>query len=221
MRFESNLCHISDKKAIVRVEGWKDKISAGTALAEASTVEEAEDKAILRLNQRLTNKKLSQNDINKNKSIDIPNITNTQDKNDTSKDNSNIIELDQNDWSNELAEIDNELKRLNWTRDDEISFLKENLGYNDRNRITNINEMIKYLKILKGLENKDNVNPDITLDTLIRESDMILKNLSWDNKKGREFLINEFNVSTRKELNQKQMILFVNKLKLISNKQNT
>tara|TARA_B100000700_G_C14989102_1_gene830346 strand:+ start:146 stop:814 length:669 start_codon:yes stop_codon:yes gene_type:complete len=221
MRFESNLCHISDNKVIVRVQGWIEKISAGSALAEASTVEEAEDKAISRLKQRVINKKSDQNSFNKNKEIKITNHIKVQDENDNKKNESNLVELDQNDWSNELTEIDNEVKRLKWTREDEISFLKENLGYNDRNRITDFNEIIKYLKILKGLNINNNIKNDNTIDLLITESDIILKNLSWDNNKGREFLIKEFNVSTRKELSQKQMISFVNKLKLISNQQST
>jgi hypothetical protein len=41
--------------------------------------------------------------------------------------------------------------------------------------------------------------------------------LSWDNKQGREYLQKEFSVSTRKELTEKQLIIFVEKLKSIRN----
>ena len=40
------------------------------------------------------------------------------------------------DWSNELIAIDSEIERLKWSRDDEINFLKNKLGYNNRNKIT-------------------------------------------------------------------------------------
>ena len=53
---------------------------------------------------------------------------------------------------------------------------------------------------------------------LIEESDRILRDLSWDHTQGREYLQNEFNVSSRKELNEKQLIIFVDKLKSIRNK---
>ena len=51
MRIETKLCHISENKAIVQVNGWLNEKNVGSALAEATTVELAEDKAILRLNR--------------------------------------------------------------------------------------------------------------------------------------------------------------------------
>ena len=50
------------------------------------------------------------------------------------------------------------------------------------------------------------------------QSDQILKELSWNHTKGREFLLKEFNVATRKELDENQLIEFVSKLQLIRNK---
>ncbi len=52
---------------------------------------------------------------------------------------------------------------------------------------------------------------------MIKESDVILNELSWDNKQGREYLQKEFNVSTRKDLDINQLISFVDKLKSIRN----
>ena len=54
MRIESKLCHISENKAVVQVNGWLNDRNLGSALAEGPTVEVAEDKAISRLNKRLT-----------------------------------------------------------------------------------------------------------------------------------------------------------------------
>ena len=53
MRIESKLCHLSENKAVVLVKAWHNNKSLGSALAEGSTVEVAEDKAILRLNKRI------------------------------------------------------------------------------------------------------------------------------------------------------------------------
>ena len=53
MRIESKLCHISENKAVVLVNGWLEDKNVGSALAEGTTVEDAEDKAISRLNKRL------------------------------------------------------------------------------------------------------------------------------------------------------------------------
>ena len=48
MRIESKLCHISENKAVVQVNGWLNDRNLGSALAEGPTVEVAEDKAISR-----------------------------------------------------------------------------------------------------------------------------------------------------------------------------
>ena len=53
MRIESILCHLTDNKAVVQVNGLLNEKSLGSALAEGPTVEVAEDKAILRLNKRI------------------------------------------------------------------------------------------------------------------------------------------------------------------------
>ena len=77
---------------------------------------------------------------------------------------------------------------------------------------------MKYLSLLKKTDIKNplkvaNGNPN----DLIEESDIILRDLSWDHKQGREFLQKEFNVLTRKELSETQLVSFVEKLKLIRN----
>ena len=123
-----------------------------------------------------------------------------------------------NDWSSELTAIDAEIERLKWSRDDEINFLEKTLGYNNRNKITSYTDIVKYLSLLKktDIPNQFKVSNG-NLNTLIEESDIILRDLSWDHKQGREFLQKEFNVLTRKELSETQLVSFVEKLKLIRN----
>ena len=77
---------------------------------------------------------------------------------------------------------------------------------------------MKYLSLLKktDIPNQFKVSNGC-LNTLIEESDIILRDLSWDHKQGREFLQKEFNVLTRKELSETQLVSFVEKLKLIRN----
>tara|TARA_Y100001968_G_C19303254_1_gene690225 strand:- start:314 stop:982 length:669 start_codon:yes stop_codon:yes gene_type:complete len=217
MRIESKLCHVSENKAVVQVIAWLDDKKLGSSLAEGPTVESAEDKAISRLNKRLeiiTNNEttIKSIDVDKNKSkliVELP----QSDKNERINRNN-----EPNDWSNELTAIDSEIERLNWTRDDEVRFLEKTFGYNNRNKITSYNDILKYLNYLKKTDviSKDK-NITSTIKSLIDESDIILRDLKWDNVKGREYLQNEFNVSTRKELNEEQLMSFVSKLKLIRN----
>ena len=217
MRIESKLCHVSVNKVVVQVNGWLEDKNLGSALAEGPTVEIAEDKAISRLNNRLNE--------------DINNVENIKSTNPDQIKTSFKVELPKSDkieninidnvpsdWSNELIAIDSEIERLKWTRDDEIKFLDKNLGYNSRNKITNYSDILRYLSLLRKTNNQKPasvVKQDV--NTLIEESDTILRDLSWDNIQGREYLKKEFNVSSRKELNEDQLILFLEKLKLIRN----
>ena len=74
MRIESNLCHISENKAVVCSYGWINEEKIGSALGEAENVEKAEDNAIARLMQRLNKPNFVDN---KSKVIKTDNITNT------------------------------------------------------------------------------------------------------------------------------------------------
>ena len=79
-------------------------------------------------------------------------------------------------------------------------------------------DIVNYLSLLKktDIPSQFKVSGG-NLNTLIEESDIILRDLSWDHTQGRDYLQKEFNVSTRKELSEKQLISFVEKLKLIRN----
>ncbi len=221
MRIESNLCHISEKKAVVCSCGWINEEKVGSALGEAENVEKAEDNAIDRLIERINNSNL----INKkSKIVKSENITN----NVNYKLNNKHIDLisvesnsDPTDWSKELAEIDIEIKKLNWTRDNESLYISKEFGYSNRQNITSYKELVSYLVKLRKL-NKQNITTSIknSKETLISESDKILNELSWDYSKGREYLQKEFNVTTRKDLTHDQLMLFVQKLKSIRNNTN-
>ena len=217
MRIESKLCHISENRAVVHVNGWLEDKNVGSALAEATTVEDAEDKAISRLNKRLNilNGKEENVIINNDKLFNKPSAVELP-----ISDKVNIVNPveDPSDWSNELVSIDSEIERLNWSREDEVNFLEQNFGYNNRNKITKYSELVNYLSLLK--KNECITSSKFTkerISKMIKETDIILMELSWDHKQGREYLQKEFNVSTRKELDEKQLISFLEKLKTIRN----
>ncbi len=221
MRIESELCHFSENKAIVQVNGWINDKKLGSALAEGPTVEVAEDKAISRLKNRINSitnndgsvKSIKENRIKTELKVELPK---------SDKLESNVIINDPSDWSSELTAIDAEIQRLNWSREDEIEFLEKNLGFNNRNKITKYADILKYLNLLKKIVKSNQSKAyNENINNLIKESDIILRDLSWDHLQGREYLQKEFNVSTRKELNEKQLISFVEKLKSIRNQNPT
>ena len=215
MRIESKLCHVSENKAVVQVSGWLNDKNLGSALAEGPTVEVAEDKAISRLNKRLNVarnneaniKPVSEERINTQFKVELP----KSEKIETINNN-----IEPKDWSNELLAIDSEIQRLKWSRDDENRFIEKMFGYNNRNKITNYSDILKYLSLLKKTNNQKLTNGlKGNIITLIEESDSILRDLSWDHIEGREYLQKEFNVSSRNDLSEKQLLLFVEKLKSI------
>ena len=214
MRIESKLCHLTESKAVVQVSGWINEKKLGSALAEGSTVEDAEDKAINRLKLRLStvsnNKKIGH-------SVDEDKVK-TSFSVELAQSNEINVNNEPLDWSDELTAIDSEIKRLMWSRDDEIRYLEQTFGYNNRSKITKYADILKYLDLLKGIEiTFQSKNANGNINNLIKESDILLEDLKWDHKQGRSFLQKEFNVLTRKELNQEQLISFVDKLKSIKN----
>ena len=215
MRIESKLCHVSENKVIVQVTGWINEQNLGSSLAEGISVEVAEDKAILRLNRRINSKTRHETKQKPDYEDNATGKLKVQSPNSLNKTEININN-EPNDWSNELTAIDIEIERLKWSRDDEIHFLERTLGYNNRNQITKYNDILKYLNLLKD-KNKKNKSDllDENINNLIYESDRILRDLSWDNIQGREYLQKEFNVSTRNELDEIQLISFIKKLKSI------
>ena len=217
MRIESKLCHISENKVIVQVNGWINDHNLGSALAEGPTVEIAEDKAISRLNKRINI--ITTNETNtKSTNADANKTTPSDELSKRQNDDSINVKQEPSDWSNELTAIDSELKRLKWSRDDEVKFLEKNFGHNNRSKITAYIDIIKYLDLLRKIDVPNQINENHNdFNSLIEESDIILKELSWNNTQGREYLQKEFNVSTRMELTNEQLISFVEKLKLIRN----
>ena len=218
MRIESRLCHVSENKTILQGSGWSNDKNLGSALAEAPTVELAEDKAISRLNERLNVGTYNETDIRSNNKNKLKTPVKIELPKNNKLENTNIIK-EPSDWSNELAGIDLEIERLKWSRDDEKDYLEKKFGYNSRNKITNYSDILEYLTLLKKIDRLDRIEDNLNtrIKTLIDNSDTILRDLSWDNKQGREFLQKEFNVSTRKELDENQLISFIAKLKEIRN----
>ena len=130
----------------------------------------------------------------------------------SSKDNSNV----KDDWSEDLTNLDLELKRIGWAKEEESILLMQLFGYNNRIKLTSHRDLILLINILKEIQPATNINhveAHYNLDKLIAENNLILSSLGWDHEKARNYLQEYMGVLSRKELTIKNMIYFNNQLK--------
>ena len=207
------------------VTAWDEGAIVGSALGEAKTAEEAEDNAIARLVKRTLNplnKETSRKaDLKTDNHIDNNKVRKSTKNNEVNSDGMNnnknqTITHSHNDWSNELNEIEMQLRRLNWNKEDEMKIIKYIFGYDNKNRITDYSQIKVLLSELKSID-KDTTSQEhvdsISKDNLILKSSMLLEILGWSPNKGREYINNQFNVLSRAELNCEQLLSFNNSLK--------
>ena len=233
MHFQSELCHIDDERAIVKITGWEGDSSFGSALGQANNAEFAEERAIDRLLKR-KNKNVKTAIVNHSSQTNLVSRESLYQKearkeqsanNNKNKDNNQStdrIELinvskEPKDWSHELAALEFELDRIGWDKEEETTYIKTIFGMENRSRITMFSDLQEIITCLKNVPKGAKLN-DILNNTkkeeLIKRSDSLLRNLKWDNKKGREFLNLHFNVNSRNELKEIELEKFN---KLLSN----
>lgn len=118
---------------------------------------------------------------------------------------------DPEDWSDELAEIDIQLKRLGWDRNQEGTYLQRAFGHPSRNRITNYTDLAAYVRSLRDLKpSTDPAAASIPLRRrdLLSQSDDLLAALQWDANRGRQALEQQFKLSSRQQLSDEQLLEF-------------
>lgn len=118
---------------------------------------------------------------------------------------------DPEDWSDELAEIDIQLKRLGWDRNQEGTYLQRAFGHPSRNRITNYTDLAAYVRSLRDLKpSTDPAAASIPLRRrdLLSQSDDLLTALQWDANRGRQALEQQFKLSSRQQLSDEQLLEF-------------
>jgi hypothetical protein len=115
------------------------------------------------------------------------------------------------DWSSELAGLDLQLQRLGWTRDEEGIYLERAFSHPSRNRLTSYVDLVAYLRALEALSpgaNPGNAPVPLRRKDLLSQCDQLLGQLQWDASRGRSFLEKHFNLSSRQQLNDTQLLQF-------------
>ncbi|WP_236069960.1 hypothetical protein [Prochlorococcus marinus] len=118
---------------------------------------------------------------------------------------------DPEDWSDELAEIDNELQRIGWDREQETLYLQKYFGHSSRHRITRYSELTSFLNQLKELkpgEGPNEAGKPLRRKDLLNQCDQLLEKLRWTQEQGRRYLKDQLKAKSRQQLNDQQLLSF-------------
>ena len=119
--------------------------------------------------------------------------------------------MDPEDWSAELASLELQLKRLNWGRDQEATYLLRAFGHGSRARLTRYSDLTAYLRGLEALgPGADPASCPMPLKRadLLSQCDALLAQLGWDAARGRELLESQFGRSSRQQMTDAQLLEF-------------
>jgi hypothetical protein len=118
---------------------------------------------------------------------------------------------DPDDWSDELAELDVQLQRIGWDRSQEGQYLQRAFGHPSRNRLTAYADLVSYLRCLRNLSAGSDPNSapvPLRRKDLLEQSDQLLRSLQWDAARGRQLLEQQFQLSSRQQLSDEQLLQF-------------
>ena len=237
MQIRAELCHVDTLRCIVRVEAWLDGSLQGSALGEAATAEEAEERALRRLNSRLVSTEGAQQPPNSARSearvdeptpkqvpverprkIDqtqpssAPHSPATQQVPVTPADNApSETPTDPDDWSDELTAIDMEIRRIGWSREQEQEYLTRAFGLGSRHKLTRYADLVAYLRQLKLIQANDDASTapaPIRRGDLLQQGDAMLKQLGWSSDQARTFLQQQLGATSRQQLSDEQLLQF-------------
>lgn len=115
------------------------------------------------------------------------------------------------DWSEELQAADRELERLGWDRDRSGLYLERAFGHPSRDRLVQYGDLVAWLQALRRLEaGTDPLTAPLPLrrPQLLQQGEALLQQLGWGAAEGRQLLEEEFGVSSRQQLDDTDLQRF-------------
>jgi len=119
--------------------------------------------------------------------------------------------MDPEDWSQELVQLDLQLQRLGWGREQEAIYLQRAFGHPSRSRLTRWADLTAFLRALEALSPPvDPATAPVPLQRrdLLATGDALLERLGWDAGTARRFLHQELGASSRQQLDDAQLLQF-------------
>lgn len=118
---------------------------------------------------------------------------------------------DPDDWSDELAALDLQLQRIGWQREQEATYLERAFGHPSRSRLTTYRDLSAYLQAVSQFApGADPARAPVPLrrSELLGQCDLLLAQLGWDAARGRRFLEEQFQLASRQQLSDEQLLHF-------------
>ena len=242
MQLQARLVHAESGSRVVEVSAHRSGQLLGSALGEAGTAEQAEDRAIERLQRRLgaatattapqpVAAPASKAVARPEPALESPRtaaagsspspdgVGNTPAPEEppspapspTAAASVEDPPADPDDWSSELAEIDLQLRRLGWQREQEGQYLERAFGHPSRHRLTSYAELQAYLQALQGLPSGSEPSTaaaPLRRRDLLAQCEQLLGQLGWDATRARQCLEQHFALSSRQQLSDIQLLQF-------------
>ena len=224
MEIRAELCHVDTLRCVVRVEAWRDGEQLGSALGEAAHAEEAEERALERLRQRLGPTTPAQTTASENTRAAVPPekpapprkvqtepMATPEQTPEPTPEPPSETPTDPDDWSEELTAIDLEIQRIGWERDQEQIYLNRAFGLGSRHKLTRYADLVAYLRQLRLVQahaSPEQAGVPIRRGDLISQGDQMLKQLGWGGEQARNFLKQHLGSTSRQQLSDEQLLQF-------------
>lgn len=195
-----DLLHADGQRMVVRVSCSSGGVLI-SALGEAPGAEQAEDRALARLKQRLANPTAPA-------PVAVAVEPALEPASEPTPEPSPEPTPEPEDWSEELTAVEMELQRLNWDRSKEGQYLQRAFGHSSRSRLVRYGDLVAYLKALRILEpplEPTTAALPLLRPALLKTSDELLGQLAWGAEEGRAFLVEHFNQTSRQQLSDEQL----------------
>jgi len=209
MNFRVRLVHADGQQRIVVVQAFEGERCLGSALGEASSAEEAEDRAMERLLQRL---RIPQPPAPPAVVAQAPPTPAPIPRSPADV----VVEppeapVDPEDWSADLTQLDRLLRNLGWGREEERIYLQRLFGQPNRSRLTRYADLMVLRRALEALppgSQPGSAPLPLLRSDLLAQCDGLLVRLGWTTERARQALEQHFAVSSRQRLSEEQLLAF-------------
>ena len=215
MDFRVRLVHADGSQRVVLVEAFEGDRLVGSALGEASTAEEAEDRARGRLQQRLQLPREKPSVAGAPPTPSTPPVPMVEAPQSPSPPRSteeppNSPE-DPEDWSADLSQLDLLLRKLGWGKEEERVYLQRLFDHPSRSRLTRYGDLLLLRRALEGLSagaQPASAPLPMRRSDLLTQCDGLLQRLGWSTDQARQTLEQQFAASSRQHLSDEQLLAF-------------